>query len=111
MFAPLFSFAIIALSVVSASPIKRAAPTLPLPSTASLWLQFEFSDTDAFVTFDGLVWQWAGEDEPGPPIAQFAIELVPGSMQPSGTDPLVRLSLAGTECRVVGDFFDCSGLL
>ncbi|KZW02433.1 hypothetical protein EXIGLDRAFT_759931 [Exidia glandulosa HHB12029] len=106
-FSSLATFSAVALSIgVSAAPAGR--DTLPLPTTASVWVQTHFGDTIAFLTENGQAWQWADENGTGPEIGQFDIKLVPGSMQPSGDDALVKLASKGQACSLTNDVIDCT---
>ncbi|KZW02355.1 hypothetical protein EXIGLDRAFT_455645 [Exidia glandulosa HHB12029] len=103
----LATFTAIALSIgVSAAPAKR--DTLSLPTTASVWVQTDSGDTIAVLTENGQAWQWADENGDGPEAGQFDIKLVPGSMQPSGDDALVKLAHNGQECSLTNDAIDCT---
>ncbi|KZW02434.1 hypothetical protein EXIGLDRAFT_744597 [Exidia glandulosa HHB12029] len=107
-FSALLTVVAAALSIgVSAAPAKRA--TLPLPTKASVWVQTQSGDTIAYLNSQGWAWQWATESSPGdgPDIAKFDIKLVPGSVQPSGDDALVKLAMNGHECSLVNEFLDC----
>ncbi|KZW02442.1 hypothetical protein EXIGLDRAFT_759939 [Exidia glandulosa HHB12029] len=77
-------------------------------TTASVWIQTNSGDTIAVLTENGQAWQWADENGDGPEAGQFDIKLVPGSMQPSGDDALVKLVHDGQECSLTNDTIDCT---
>ncbi|KAH7099801.1 hypothetical protein BKA62DRAFT_708861 [Auriculariales sp. MPI-PUGE-AT-0066] len=106
----LATVALTAIVSVAATPsYERRA--LPIPDPAQVWVFMPtFRETMAYLFKTGQAWHWASEsgDPDAPAIANFTATVVPGSIQPSGEDLLLKLSMAGKKCRYVNNFLDCT---